>query len=87
VEGKEIFIKTGFSKGNIIINISDTGPGIAEKDLDHIFDPFFTRKKKMGMGLGLSICYRIVEDHNGSIQAANLPDGKGVVFTIKLPID
>jgi len=87
MEGKEIFIKTGFSKGNIIINISDNGPGIAEKDLDHIFDPFFTRKKKMGMGLGLSICYRIVEEYNGSIQAANLPDGKGVVFTIKLPVD
>jgi PAS domain S-box-containing protein len=85
--GKEISIQTSYTKGKVVITFADNGPGIAEKDLEHIFDPFFTRKKRMGMGLGLSICYKIVEDHLGTIQAANLPDGKGVSFTIKLPTD
>jgi len=85
--GKEISIKTSYLRGNVVVTISDNGPGIAEKDLEHIFDPFFTRKKKMGMGLGLSICYRIVEDHHGTIKAANQPGGEGVVFTITLPTE
>ncbi|KKK94085.1 hypothetical protein LCGC14_2686380, partial [marine sediment metagenome] len=64
--------------------VSDTGPGIAEKDLEHIFDPFYTRKKTMGMGVGLSICNGIIEDHNGTIKAGNAKDG-GAVFTVILP--
>ena len=59
--------------------------GISEKDLDHIFDPFFTRKKTMGVGVGLSICHGIIEDHRGIIVAENLPDD-GAVFTIRLPL-
>jgi len=86
-EGREISIKTSLLRGNVVVTVADNGPGIAEKDLEHIFDPFFTRKRKMGMGLGLSICYRIVEDHHGTILAANQPNGEGVVFTIKLPTD
>ncbi len=82
--GGEITIKTNHSKGNIIIEISDTGPGIPEEELQYIFDPFFTRKKKMGMGVGLSICHRIIYDHGGFITGENLPQG-GVVMTITLP--
>jgi two-component system, cell cycle sensor histidine kinase and response regulator CckA len=82
--GGEIKIKTNHGKGNIIIKITDTGPGIPEEELQYIFDPFFTRKKKMGMGVGLSICYRIIEDHGGIITAENSPHG-GVVMTITLP--
>ncbi|HEB30462.1 MAG TPA: PAS domain S-box protein [Spirochaetes bacterium] len=82
--GGEISIKTKLEKDSIIIQVSDTGPGIAEKDLEHIFDPFYTRKKTMGMGVGLSICNGIIEDHNGTIKAGNAKDG-GAVFTVILP--
>jgi len=80
----EITIKTNHSKGNIVIEMTDTGPGISEEELQYIFDPFFTRKKKMGMGVGLSICHRIVGDHSGIITAENSPQG-GVIMTITFP--
>ena len=82
--GGEITIKTNHNKGNIIIEITDTGPGISEEELQYIFDPFFTRKKKMGMGVGLSICHGIVKDHGGIITAENSPHG-GVIMTITFP--
>ena len=84
--GGEIMIKTNYSRGNIIIEVSDTGPGISEEELQYIFDPFFTRKKKMGMGVGLSICHGIVKDHGGIITAENSPHG-GVIMTITFPAD
>ena len=67
------------------LTIADTGPGIAAEDLEHIFDPFYTRKKKMGMGVGLSVCHAIIDDHNGSLTAQNAPEG-GAVFSITLPL-
>lgn len=79
----EIKIQSTQSENKILISIADTGPGIADKDLKHIFDPFYTRKK-MGFGVGLSICNRIIEEHNGTITAANTEDA-GAVFTITLP--
>ena len=82
--GGEITIKTNHSKGNIFIEVADTGPGISEGELQYIFDPFFTRKKKMGMGVGLSICHGIIKDHGGIITAENSPHG-GVVMTIMFP--
>jgi len=82
--GGEINITTGLAKENITVKISDSGPGISDDDLRHIFDPFFTRKKKMGMGVGLSICHGIVAEHGGILTAENLPQG-GVVMTITLP--
>ena len=81
----EIAIDTYNRKNEIVIQIKDNGPGIAQNDLDHIFDPFFTSKKTMGMGVGLSICHGIIEDHRGVITAENGSDG-GAIFTIRLPI-
>lgn len=66
------------------INIIDTGPGISGKDLEHIFDPFFT-KKEGGLGFGLAIVQRIVEDHQGAITCRS-EVGKGTDFEIILPI-
>ena len=80
----EINIQSALDNESIIITISDTGPGINEKDLKHIFDPFYT-KKKMGFGVGLSICNRIVEEHHGTITADN-DENAGAVFTICLPV-
>ncbi len=84
----EIKIRTGLSprKDNIIIEIFDTGPGIAADALQHIFEPFFTTKEEgQGTGLGLSMVYSIVENHGGSITARNRKK-KGAVFTITLSI-
>ncbi len=83
---REINIKTNLRKENIIIRFSDSGPGFFKDDLDEVFDPFYTRKKVMGLGVGLSICHDIVKDHGGSITATNSSEG-GAVFTIKLPAD
>jgi PAS domain S-box-containing protein len=67
-----------------VITVADTGFGIAETDLAKIFQPFFTAKKRRGMGLGLPICQRIVKNHDGRIEVESQP-GKGSAFKIYLP--
>lgn len=83
--GREITINSNLRKDNIIIKVADTGPGISKESMEHIFDPFYTSKREMGMGIGLSLCHGIIEDHSGSIAAKNFPEG-GAIFTITLPI-
>ncbi|MFQ5632683.1 MAG: ATP-binding protein, partial [bacterium] len=67
------------------IKIADTGVGISRKNLTQIFDPFFTTKTQ-GSGLGLSIVYRIIEEHNGDIQVES-EVGEGTTFKILLPTE
>jgi PAS domain S-box-containing protein len=67
-----------------VITVADTGFGIAETDLPKIFQPFFTAKKRRGIGLGLPICQRIVKNHGGRIEVDSEP-GKGAIFKIHLP--
>lgn len=67
---------------SVVIQVRDTGPGIAPADLQKIFIPFFTTKAK-GHGIGLALTHRIITQHGGILTAANSPDG-GAVFTIKL---
>lgn len=83
--GGTIDIKTFNRDEEFVIEVRDSGPGIPESDLNRVFDPFFTSKKPMGMGVGLAICLGIVEDHQGKITAANAVGG-GAVFTITLPL-
>ena len=66
-----------------ILMVRDTGVGISAEDLDHIFEPFFSRKPD-GTGLGLATTARIVEDHRGHIDVKSAP-GRGTTFTIHLP--
>jgi two-component system sensor histidine kinase HydH len=67
------------------IKVSDTGKGIAPKDLGNVFDPYFTTKQS-GTGLGLAIVHRIIESHNGEIKVKSIP-GKRTDVTITLPLD
>jgi PAS domain S-box-containing protein len=83
--GGEIAIDTRYLEDEVVISVKDSGPGISENDMEYIFDPFFTRKKKMGMGVGLSICHGIIEDHEGTITARNSAEG-GATFEIRLPL-
>jgi PAS domain S-box-containing protein len=69
-----------------LITVGDTGFGIADTDLPKIFQPFFTAKKRRGMGLGLPICQRIVKNHGGRIEVESEP-GKGTTFKIYLPLE
>jgi signal transduction histidine kinase len=66
------------------ISFSNDGPPIPAESLPRIFDPFFTTRPE-GTGLGLSVSHAILQRHHGTIQVANLPNRKGVVFTIDLP--
>ncbi len=82
-EGGILSIELSEKNGEAIIKISDTGCGISEKDLAHVFDPYFTTKTT-GTGLGLAIVHNIIEAHGGKITAESRP-GNGAVFTIYLP--
>jgi PAS domain S-box-containing protein len=70
----------------LVITVADTGFGIDEKDLSKIFLPFFTAKKRKGLGLGLPICERIVKNHGGEIEVKSHPGG-GTTFRICLPLE
>ncbi|TCZ79257.1 diguanylate cyclase [Paenibacillus albiflavus] len=67
-----------------VIQVRDNGKGIANDEIDKIFDPFYTTKED-GTGLGLSLCQKIIEDHNGEITVSS-EVGLDTVFTVKLPI-
>jgi two-component system sensor histidine kinase PilS (NtrC family) len=69
--------------GRLRISITDTGQGIAETDLPHIFEPFFSTKPE-GSGIGLALVYRVVEEHGGSIEVRSRV-GEGTTFVLTLP--
>ena len=66
-----------------LLSFEDTGKGIDEKDIENVFNPFFTTKEE-GTGLGLAICYGIINRHKGELEVRSTL-GKGTCFTIKLP--
>jgi two-component system sensor histidine kinase PilS (NtrC family) len=68
--------------GRLQISITDTGQGIADSDLPHIFEPFFSTKPE-GSGIGLALAYRVVEEHGGSIEVRSRV-GEGTTFTLTL---
>jgi len=69
--------------GRLQISISDTGQGIAEGDLPHIFEPFFSTKPE-GSGIGLALVYRVLEEHGGTIEVRSRV-GEGTTFILILP--
>ncbi len=81
--GGDLVVTSYERHGGLELEIADSGPGLKEKDLPRLFDPFYTTKAS-GTGLGLSIVNRIVEAHGGRVTAMNCPEG-GAAFTIELP--
>jgi two-component system NtrC family sensor kinase len=75
----------GDSVSDVVISVADTGHGIARDELQKIFQPFFTARKKAGMGLGLSICERIINNHGGKIEVET-EQGQGTLFRVRLPV-
>jgi signal transduction histidine kinase len=84
-EGGRLRTKTTLKGQSIRIEIQDEGTGIPERIKNKLFEPFFTTKEE-GIGLGLSMVKRIIDDHKGSIKVRN-SHPQGTVFTINLPID
>lgn len=82
----ELTITTKHVNNNVSIKVKDNGPGIKAEVRDKIFEPFFTTKPAgQGTGLGLSLSYEIIKDHNGTIRLESTP-GNGCEFEILIPI-
>ncbi len=83
-DGGELLLKLSTHRGRAIIEVIDTGPGIAPEELNRIFQVYYSTKGH-GSGLGLPTTRRIVREHNGTIRVDSEP-GKGTRFTIALPL-
>jgi signal transduction histidine kinase len=83
--GGRIRVEVVARGGGVEVRVSDNGPGIASEIRNSLFEPFVTSKEN-GVGLGLSICKRLVEAHGGSIRGDNPPDG-GAVLSFTLPVE
>jgi signal transduction histidine kinase len=84
-DGGELEVSSEAIKGFIQVKIKDSGSGIPESIKERIFQPFVTTKAK-GLGLGLAIVHRVVEEHRGKIEVESTPD-IGTTFTVSLPIE
>jgi two-component system NtrC family sensor kinase len=81
--GGTVTVSTRSERDLVIVQFADTGPGMVEPD--RVFDPFYTtRPVGQGIGLGLSACYGIIEQHGGKIKGSNRETG-GAIFEIDLP--
>jgi signal transduction histidine kinase len=81
-----IKITTTFSDSKFHITISDNGKGIEPEKISKIFEPFYTTKKVgEGTGLGLSVCMRIIKEHQGNISVESVVD-QGTRFLIMIPL-
>ena len=84
-DGGTLTIKTLLNGGFVEISFEDTGCGIDEREIDKVFEPFYSTKKEIkGVGLGLSTSYAIIEDYGGRISVES-EEGKGTTFTFYLP--
>lgn len=84
-EGGRLILRANVTDTDLVVEIEDTGKGIAPEIAQRLFEPFATFGKARGTGLGLSICKKIIEDHSGTIRAISQP-GRGAIFQFTLPL-
>lgn len=85
-DGGRLTIEFVARREEVEVVFTDDGCGMTEEVLEHLFEPFFTRRRSgQGTGLGLSISYRIIADHHGTITAKSAGPGRGSEFRIRLP--
>jgi signal transduction histidine kinase/ActR/RegA family two-component response regulator len=84
-EGGRLTLSAEEVNDRIEIAVSDTGTGMSPETRSRVFDPFFTTKGKAGMGLGLAVCYGIIQRHEGVVEIES-ELGRGTTFRIRLPI-
>ena len=84
-DGGKITITVARRGGRAILEVADTGPGVAEEYRDRLFEPFFSlRRKSRGAGLGLAVVYAIASAHGGDVELVS-SSGKGARFVVRLP--
>jgi signal transduction histidine kinase len=84
-DGGRILISASAGNGFVIVEVRDTGPGIAPEIRDNLFEPFVSAGKKSGLGLGLALARQTVLDHGGDMWAESEPGG-GACFRLRLPV-
>jgi signal transduction histidine kinase len=81
-----VLLAPAFREGGVVIEVKDTGSGIAPEHLPHLAEPFFTTKPVgQGTGLGLAVTYGILRDHGGGLEIESIP-GRGSLFRIRIPL-
>ncbi len=83
-DGGDLYLRSGFKEGNIILSIKDTGKGIPPEITDRIFDLYFSTKENGG-GIGLAISRKIIEAHEGKLYFES-EIGVGTIFFIEIPV-
>jgi two-component system, NtrC family, sensor kinase len=84
--GGKLRVSTALESDSVVIELADSGEGIAEDQIDLIFDPMFSTKRGRGTGLGLTIVKQIISEHNGEVEVESDP-GRQTTFRIRLPLD
>ena len=82
--GGKLTVATGRTDGEVLVSVADTGTGISDENILKIFEPYFTTKED-GTGLGLTLVFKIVKEHQGDINVVSR-EREGSIFTIALPI-
>jgi two-component system, NtrC family, sensor kinase len=86
-DGGTVRVSLTSTTQQVALVVRDDGCGMSEEVMQHLFEPFYTRRRDgQGTGLGLSITYRIIEEHGGRIEPFSEGPGKGSTFTITLPL-
>ena len=87
--GGEVQVRLEMADGLAVLTVADSGPGIAPEDLPRVFDRFYRADKSRtgagNSGLGLAICKAIIEAHGGTVEVYS-EQGRGTVFTVRLPV-
>ncbi len=85
-EAGEVAVRVGVAGGELVVTITDNGPGVDAEVRAHLFEPFVTTKGREGTGLGLAIAYRIAQDHGGSVRLTESRPGR-TTFEVRLPME